>query len=286
MDFSLLKYFSVVASTQHMTKAAKILNISQPSLSSAIRRLEHELGFELFTRTKRTIELNEYGMLFLECVRAIEADYAQGLSKMNELRKMQDEFVTLCIPNSPIKHRLVDTLLSDGFNLKLLALPDNWQQALFNNKIDLVITIEEFSSAKFKRTLLRYNDIVVVSNVKHPLTKKKRISVEDVNSYPFSVTSTPHSPFVCARDQLTANGIRPNVTFWGNNTADLMHSFYSSERLGLMIKSHLPIDHNLAILPVEDLHISLPIYLYWREDNNKEPVNLIIRRIEDFYSHL
>lgn len=51
MDVSALKYFIAAAQTEHMSRAAEKLNITQPSLSASIKRLEADIGFQLFDRT-------------------------------------------------------------------------------------------------------------------------------------------------------------------------------------------------------------------------------------------
>lgn len=58
MDLQQLKYFQTVARLEHMTRAADVLNISQPALSKAISQLEHEVGAPLFERVGRAIRLN------------------------------------------------------------------------------------------------------------------------------------------------------------------------------------------------------------------------------------
>ncbi|MFR3069126.1 MAG: LysR family transcriptional regulator [Enterocloster sp.] len=63
MELLQLRYFLTAAEFQHMTKAAEHLQIAQPALSQAIRRLETELGVPLFERKSRSIELNEAGRL-------------------------------------------------------------------------------------------------------------------------------------------------------------------------------------------------------------------------------
>lgn len=57
MDFTSLKYFIVTAQTEHMTQAAQILHITQPTLSTAIRRLEAELGCRLKDKNSGDIAL-------------------------------------------------------------------------------------------------------------------------------------------------------------------------------------------------------------------------------------
>lgn len=65
MDLNKLRYFLVVAETEHVTRAANMLGISQPALTRAIHRLEEELGVTLVAGEGRNIRLTEEG-LFLE----------------------------------------------------------------------------------------------------------------------------------------------------------------------------------------------------------------------------
>lgn len=61
MELNKLYYFYVVATYEHVTKAAEELHISQPALTKAIKLLEEEMGVDLFKRDKRSIRLTEFG---------------------------------------------------------------------------------------------------------------------------------------------------------------------------------------------------------------------------------
>ena len=71
MNYNVLRYFSVLAQVEHYTVAAARLEISQPSLSSAIHNLENELGgVKLFEKVGRNIRLTEEGKFYQEKVDA------------------------------------------------------------------------------------------------------------------------------------------------------------------------------------------------------------------------
>jgi DNA-binding transcriptional LysR family regulator len=71
MDLRHLKTFVAVADHGTVSKAAQILRITQPALSRQIRRMEDEIGFELFERTGRRVLLTARGEQFLGDCRGV-----------------------------------------------------------------------------------------------------------------------------------------------------------------------------------------------------------------------
>ena len=65
MEFRQIRYALSVARERSFTGAARRLNISQSAVSEQVNLLEHEIGFQLFRRTPRGIELTEPGRTFL-----------------------------------------------------------------------------------------------------------------------------------------------------------------------------------------------------------------------------
>lgn len=72
MELRELSWFITLAESEHVTAAAQKLNISQPTLSRALARLERRLGVRLFDRQQNRLRLNRYGEVFhAHAVRAV-----------------------------------------------------------------------------------------------------------------------------------------------------------------------------------------------------------------------
>ncbi len=74
-----LRYFIVLAKELNFTRAAQRLNITQPSLSILIRKLEEKMEVELLSRTGGAISLTEAGVVFLEHARQMVALASRSL---------------------------------------------------------------------------------------------------------------------------------------------------------------------------------------------------------------
>lgn len=83
MTFQQLQYLLQVSQSGSISKAAKSLFVSQPSVSVAISALEEELGFPIFSRTQRGLAPTPEGMLVLEYAQRICATHAL-LTGINE----------------------------------------------------------------------------------------------------------------------------------------------------------------------------------------------------------
>lgn len=89
MTLSQLQYLLAAARLGSFSAAAKALHMAQPSLSEQVRRLEAELGVELFARVGRGLELTEAGRAFLPEAERVLADLERARESVVEVRELR-----------------------------------------------------------------------------------------------------------------------------------------------------------------------------------------------------
>jgi DNA-binding transcriptional LysR family regulator len=85
MEVRHLRYFVAIAEERSFTRAAERLWVAQPGLSTQMRRLEAELGAQLFERHTRGVDLTEAGNLFLERACAALAAVGEAAATVRDL---------------------------------------------------------------------------------------------------------------------------------------------------------------------------------------------------------
>lgn len=99
MELTQLKQFVAVAETGSLSLAAERLYISQPALSTMLKKLESELGVALFHRTRNKITLNEAGELALQHAQRILAQAERMKTELREFVRRDKIFkVGFCDP--------------------------------------------------------------------------------------------------------------------------------------------------------------------------------------------
>ena len=127
MTLNQLRYFRVLAKTEHYSKAADALGISQPSLSRAISLLEEELNVLLFTRRGRNVVLTDAGRALLRYVEAGLDTLDAGAAAMRDYRTGAGRVTIGSI--TPVVNTYLPRMLAD-------FRADAASKATFNIRVD------------------------------------------------------------------------------------------------------------------------------------------------------
>ncbi len=103
MNFDLadLRAFIAVADLGSFVAAAQALHLSQPALSRRVDKLEQALGFKLFERTTRKVELNAMGRSFMPRARHVLNELENALLGMTELSdRLRGQVTVACVPSA------------------------------------------------------------------------------------------------------------------------------------------------------------------------------------------
>lgn len=93
--FSSAKYIQMIAETKNISAAAEQLKISQPALSSQLKKLEAALGTMLFDRTKQPLEITEAGKVYLDYATKYQALNREFLQQMADIEDLKAGKITI-----------------------------------------------------------------------------------------------------------------------------------------------------------------------------------------------
>ena len=96
MTLQQLNYIITISETGSINKAAEKLYVSQPSLTSAIKELERELGIVVFNRTGKGVTLTADGLDFLPYARQVYGQYLSLMEKYGKAGGRRQKFGVSC----------------------------------------------------------------------------------------------------------------------------------------------------------------------------------------------
>jgi DNA-binding transcriptional LysR family regulator len=220
VDFSQLNYFRVVAKLEHMTKAAELLNISQPALSIAISRLEERIGHSLFHRGPNSIRLNANGQIFLRYVERIFAEMNAGLNELENLNG--EEFGQIRYATYgpgmglDVEYEYLLTHSNISMTHEILS-PEEMVEQLENGELDFAISMEELHGEHIEWTPLYQERLEVLVSHLHPLSKQPELNITDISHERFAVMSADRH--CCSRFYSICKraGFLPDIFYSGSD---------------------------------------------------------------------
>ena len=196
MNYNYLRYFSVLAQTEHYTLAAARLGISQPSLSNAINHLENELGgIRLFEKVGRNIRLTEEGRYFQEKVDAALNELNSASVTLRSSRTSAPVVVHMGMVSGTLGGTVADELATymrqnERIRIRLTeSSAEELMDLVRQEKLDMAIvdTTNRDRSLHFRKLCQR--DFCAAVPIEHPLAKHSVLQPHQIAQEPQIVFS-------------------------------------------------------------------------------------------------
>jgi len=191
MEWQQIIGFYHVTKLGSFTKAAEATFRTQSAISQQIKNLEEELGCQLLERIgKKKFRLTSAGERFFKFSESILEKYNSLTEEIDEIKGLQMGHLRMAAPFTTLYHLFPSTLKSyikKFANVELTILDRSQHEILDlikNGEIDFGLILE--SNVQGDLTALRWKKVrtVVMTPTGHPLTKVKRITLQQIGKYP------------------------------------------------------------------------------------------------------
>ena len=241
MSIHRLPVFIAAARNLNFTKAAEELCISQTAISQQIKQLEQELGFELFVRSKRGVQLTPAGEAFYRRCEKISTQYNNAIALAEKIASGQEtdlrigyvgayELWSIADPVREYHKKFPQAEISFSLGSNSSVIKD-----LVLGKLDLAVLCSfgvDLSPGLVGKVTSTEPCMLMIS-AEHPLAKQKVIKARDLKGLPIVVNR--------AQDNRSSASQIAGMYFnmgLGNNKRIYADDFYS---LSLIIRSGLGI---------------------------------------------
>lgn len=229
MELRHLRYFVAVAEEKNLSRAAQKLHIQQPPLSQQIRAMENELGFELFHRHPKGVDLSVGGAVFLVEAKSILDSVQQAQRRAQRAASGIEGVISVGLTSSAASHPLVPQILS-AFRNRFPAIEINFREgnaaelsnSISSGKLDVAfLRMPVSKNDKLAYQVLDQEELLLVLPINHPLLKRNAksgsmpiISLKSLPNEQFILVRTPGAPGMYSNliDACKAIGFTPNIT--------------------------------------------------------------------------
>lgn len=236
MTLTQLNYAITVANAKSMNEAARLLFISQPSLSASIRDLEEEIGIELFRRTNRGISLTPEGEEFIGYARQVTEQYQLIENKYINQTQSKKKFSVSMQHYTFAVSAFVEMVKQFGMDQYEFAIHETRTYDViedvrsFRSEIG-ILYVNDFNHQVLFKLFHEYNlefhellecGIYVYMAKSHPLAGQKDIALEELDDYPcLSFEQGTYNSFYFAEEVLSTYSYKQLIK--ANDRATLLN---------------------------------------------------------------
>jgi DNA-binding transcriptional LysR family regulator len=218
MSFGLtdLRAFVSVADLGSFRAASATLHLTQPAVSRRIDKLEQALGFRLFDRTTRRVELNAMGRSFLPRARHVLNELETALLGMTDMAgRLSGQVTIACVPSA------VATLVANAMRefhsrfprIRVRVIDEsatNILLAVAHGDADFGISYLGTQEPDLEFEPLFEEDFVLACPIDHPLARRRRVRWSELAQYDCVMLAPGSANRMLVDQALGSLTLRPN----------------------------------------------------------------------------
>ena len=284
-DLNLFVVFDVIYTERNLTKAGEVLGITQPAVSNALSRLRENFNDELFVRTSK-------GMMPTPVAQNMVKDVRQALDLIRNSISESESFnpktanATFRISiGDTSEYRLLPQLIKNISNLapgvdveSYLTPRTETPKELAAGNIDFAIDPPIHSDPNLRNKKIYQDDYVLVVNKKHPIAKKKKISLEDYLSLSHIHISKRASGLGHVDTTLNRLGLTRRIALRAQHFLVAPYIIDQSNLVMTTIKSFSR-GRELKVFQLPFKINPLVLHLYWHVNKDMDPANKWMREL-------
>ncbi|MCE5286134.1 MAG: LysR family transcriptional regulator [Pelosinus sp.] len=219
MQLRQMEYFQMVSKMKSVTKAAELLNVSQPSVTVAIKKLEEELGVSLFDRNFKKLVLTREGQIFLKRTEKILSAAQYALDEMRDCKAANK--VDIKIGITPIVGAMIfpdifEKFLAEYPHCKVKFSEEGSlmvRELLQKGALDLGILITSNIAPELEKIAIATEQIHVCFAANHPLHKVSAVPFRELSKYSFLLFKEDTYIRQMILDECERHQFIPNIGF-------------------------------------------------------------------------
>ena len=284
-DLNLFVVFDVIYTERNLTKSGEVLGITQPAVSNALSRLRENFNDELFVRTSK-------GMVPTPVAENMVNDIRQALDLIRNSISESESFnpktanATFRISiGDTSEYRLLPQLIKNISNLasgvdveSYLTPRTETPKELAAGNIDFAIDPPIHSDPNLRNKKIYQDDYVLVVNKKHPIAKKKKISLEDYLNLSHIHISKRASGLGHVDTTLNRLGLTRRIALKAQHFLVAPYIIDQSNLAMTTIKSFSR-GRELKVFQLPFKINPLVLHLYWHVNKDMDPANKWMREL-------
>jgi LysR family hydrogen peroxide-inducible transcriptional activator len=230
-SFTQLEYVLAVDRLKNFSRAAKECNVSQPSLSAQIQKVEDQLGIVIFDRSKKPVLTTLKGAEVIAQAKIVLREYQKILDVKNDDGVLKGKFHLGVIPSlsSYILPLFIESFSKKYSEVELIISEyktEDIVKGLYDDNLDAGLLVTPLYDNKLVERTLFYERFLAFTSKNHPLNLKKILTEKDMDPESIWLLEEGH----CFRNQVIKicsldkkNNVLENVKFASGNLETLIN---------------------------------------------------------------